>query len=155
MKIICETSNKTVLSRLICKFRTIKRVSYLTNIVKSIRKMSNLKVSYTSRRKNSDGFQKVMEIKDVEICNIITNIKEASLPFVSEFIKYASQMAEGNYMTACDGIVGEFSFINATLANFTALNMFPQGDYKSYFHFADDVDSKVFNLTLISHITKF
>lgn len=117
--------------------------------------MSNMKVTYTSERKNSDGFQKVVQIKDVEICKIFKDIKSAPIPFVGDFVTYLRTIAKGNYLDCCEGIVGKLAMINGTFANFSALNMYPQGDYKSIFHYFDNQDSNILNVTFLSHITKF
>lgn len=153
MKLNCESSNKTVLQP-ICTFRSIKRESYLTVRGNSIRKFPNAKLTYISRRKNSDGYQKVLEVKDIEVCKIVKNLADAPFPFIKDFVNYIKDNAGGNFLNGCN-IIGEIFMVNGTMANFSAFEMFPQGDYMNNFHVFDDFDSKIFNATLTSHISKF
>lgn len=153
LKINCKVSNKTILGEPICRFRSIKRESYLTIRVQTIRMVPDAKITYISRRKNSDGYQKVMEIKDIEICKMLRNIAQAPFPVVQDFVNHARKMS-GNFLNGCN-IKGEISVVNATLANFSALEFFPQGDYMTTFLIFDDFDSSIFNATWMSHISKF
>lgn len=133
MKMICETSNKTVLRNISCRVRTYKRESFYTIRATLIRKIRNLKVTYSNYRKYIEGYQRLLHLKDIEACKIIKNIENASIPFIQSYFDHLKSNVKGNFLSACN-MIGEVSMINGTFANLSALNFYPEGDYMGVYY---------------------
>lgn len=154
MQMICETSNKTVLRNISCRVRTFKRESFYTIRATLIRKVGNLKVTYSNYRKYIEGYQRLLHLKDIEACKIIRNIENASIPFIQSYFDHLKSNVRGNYLSACNMIRGEVSMINGTFANLTAVNFYPEGYYMGVYNLYDELDDKIANITFMSHISK-
>lgn len=126
-KMVCKTSNKTVLNNISCQIKTYKRENYITIRATIIRKvLMSARVTAITYRKNSDGYQPILTLKDLEICKIIKHIEESPFPFVKDFIQYVKSVAKGNYMDAC-GMIGDVSLNNASFSKVPGLDLYPEG----------------------------
>lgn len=158
MKVICDSSNKTVFNNVSCPYRTYKGGTSLVSLRGTIfRKSTNPLLTHVSKRQNSDGYQTIMEFKEIEICKLLKNIDNAPIPFIGNFMNYLKNGAftEGNILDYRCGNIGELNFFNLSLLKFSPLDLFPEGDYILQFHVFDDFDSQIMNLTIFSHLTKF
>lgn len=152
-KMICETSNQTVLQNISCRIRTNKKQSLLTISATFLRKVKNAKLTFESYRKYMEGYQRMIHLKDIEACKFIRNIENTSMPFIQGFIDQIKSTAKGNYMSVCDTI-GDIYLINATFDSLPMLNYFPEGEYKLNYLIFDELDSRIGNITAISILTK-
>lgn len=156
-RIFCVvTSNKTVYNNASCRFKTYSFNSYISFRITLKRRIPNCKVSFTLSRRNSDGYQKIIDLKDVEICKMIRNVEESPLKFVRDVMLYYehSFAPVGNWLKFCE-LIGDIYYINGTYANLAAFELYPAGDYMSNYIFHDEIDSKAFNFTLMYHLSKY
>lgn len=155
-KFECDPSGKTLLTNVTCTYKTFKRESYLTFKGTIIRKFPYAKMNYVSRRMNSDGYQTVVEIKDIPICEILNNLEsEGMFPFIRDSVKHAKQQFKnGNLLDGCN-IVGDINLFNGSFTNFTSLEVFPPGDYFNTWYFHDGRDPKIINISFIGRLFKF
>lgn len=153
-RMICDTSNETVLQNISCRVQTYKRESFITIRATLLRKSMDAKVTFSNYRKYTEGYQRLIYLKNIEACKIIRNIENASLPFIQSFIDHIKSNAKGNFMSACN-IIGEVYIVNLTFANLPAVNVYPEGDYIASYHFHDEFDDKIANITLMAHISKY
>jgi hypothetical protein len=151
----CTTSGKSLLSNLSCYFKTFKRNGYFSFRGTLMRQISNAKVSYSNARKNSDGYQKILGLENVEICKILNDVQSSSLvPFAKSFIEYIKSVSSGNFIDACN-LTGEIYAYNITMANMSSFELFPAGEYMGTILYFDDLDSKILNITLQYRLIKF
>lgn len=161
LQFICETSSKTIHSNVSCLFKTYKNRRSLVNLNATIiRPTTNHRLDMLAtllvQRKTRDGFQKLLEFKNIEVCVLIKNIQKAPVPFVGEILNYLKNggaFDEGNVLDICD-IFGKIYFVNGTMEKFAALEMFPSADYLVGVHLYDKFDDKIINITFISHLFK-
>lgn len=159
-RFICATSNKTVLNNVSCFYRTFKGNGYFSFRGTLMRKVINPKIAYTNNRKNSDGWSKVLDIKDIEICKILNDLKSTStiIPYVKSTIEYFKSISNGNFLNSCN-MTGEFYGYNLTVLSLVANNSlfeyFPAGEYLGNVLYHDELDSNIMNLTLQFRLVKF
>lgn len=158
MKFDCETSNKTFYSNVSCTYKTYKGGKCLANFRATIMRRSlNFKSTTLLQRQNSDGYQTILEFKNIEICKLLKNLEAAPVPFIGkflEFLKSGSAFGSGNVMSMCDLTSGEMNFFNASLENFPAISLFPSGDYSLSVHFFDNVDDKIIKMSFLVHFSR-
>lgn len=155
-RILCSTSGKTILKNVSCFFRTYKRNGYFTIRATLTRLVPNGKVSYLNSRKNSDGYQKVLGVKDVGICKILKDAESSNslVPFAKVFINYIKSISNGNFINACN-LTGDVYGYNLTMANMSSFELFPAGEYMGTIVYYDDLDSNIFNITLQFRLIKY
>lgn len=153
VKIECSSSKVTIPTRPSCFIKTYQRQSFLTVCTNITRKLPNAKIDYYQYRKNSDGYQKIIEFKNMEICKMIMNTDSTSVPLMKSLIDHIRKMSKGNFLDGCD-LIGESCMYNFTVANFTLMELYPEGDYMTNILYYDQVDSNIFNLSLYSRISK-
>lgn len=154
-KISCSVSGKSVLTNVSCHFKTFKKNGYVSFRGTLVRRIPNAKVDYCNTRKNSDGYQKILEIKDIEICKILKDVESSSIiPFVKTFIQYVKSVSTGNLLNACN-MTGEVYGYNVTMSNMSSYEFFPKGEYMSSVYFYDDLDDKIINVTILYQLIKF
>lgn len=153
-KFICESSNKT-LRNVSCKYKLFKRDSYLTFRGTMMRKVPNLNLSFVIKRKNSDGYQTILDVKDIEICKLTNNVATSNFSYINKFVDYikTSFSSTGNWLNFCD-FVGEIYFTNGTFSKLSLLEMFPEGDYSVSHIYFDEIDSQAINVSTMFHLTK-
>lgn len=117
------------------------RQNYFTVIAMVIRKFPEAKVDYILKRENSDGYQNVINTKNIEFCKILKNTKQAPIPFIKTFIDFIKSAATGNFLEFCDTI-GEIRFANVSYTNYTLFEMYPAGRYIGSYLFHDDSDDQ-------------
>lgn len=153
-KIECNASKKTVPERPLCLIKTYQRQSYLSICSNLTRKIPNAKVDYYNYRKNSDGYQKIIEFKQIEICKLVQNAASSSIPMMKSLVDYIKKNSNGNFLEACD-LVGISCMNNFTVANFQLMDLYPAGEYMTNMLYYDEDDENIFNITLFAHLTKF
>lgn len=155
-KISCETSNKTILDNVTCNYRTFNRNSYITFRGTMVRQIPQVKMDSITRWKNSDGYQPVLVMKAIAICEILKNIESASvIPYLKNVMNFVKKsFGHGNLLEGCN-LFGEIYLYNATFANWTSLEMHPAGDYFLTWFFYDDIDAKIMNVSFFGRLLKF
>lgn len=161
LKFICETSNKTVLNNVSCTYKTYKGGRCLANfratIIRPAKSRLDMLVSLLLHRKNLDGFQKVLDIQNVEVCKLLKSIQQSPIPFVGEimdYLKTGGAFEKGNVLDFCDMVDGEINFFNGSLENFEIIEMFPAGSYLMKINFSDNFDDDVMRMSILSHFAR-
>lgn len=155
-RVLCSTSGKSILKNISCNFRTFKRNGYFNIRATMTRLVPNAKASYLNSRKKSDGYQKVLGVKDVEICKILNNAasKNSLVQFAKIFVDYIKSISNGNFINACN-MTGDIYGYNLTMANMSSFELFPAGEYMGTMIVYDDLDSNIFNITLQFRLIKY
>lgn len=102
----------------------------LTFVQQSFESLLNYLQPYFLARQNVDGYQTILNFKNLEYCAMLKNIATSPIPFVENFFKYLKSgkaFGGGNIMDLCEMDSGEVNFFNATLENFPAMDFFPAG----------------------------
>lgn len=153
---ICNASNKTIPQKPWCQIKNFKKQSYFTFKVNVSRNISNMKVDIEPSRKNSDGYRRVLEFKNLEICKILKGADLDSMLIpqtIKEFFYCVRKSMNGNILDACD-IIGEIYLKNFTFSDFAVFDLFPPGDYKGKVLFHDDIDQEALTMIGFARLSK-
>jgi hypothetical protein len=140
--ITCETSYKTVPEKPVCFIKTLQREYYVNIRFNTTRKLPNLKLDFEILHANADGFRKIIEFKQINLCNhhVSTNSESSPLRNVVKMVlDHIAISMNSNVLSACDSF-GEFYVKNFTWTNKKIVGFFPSGDYKANLKFYDDLD---------------
>lgn len=142
-RIVCEVSGKTIVQKPTCFIKTYNRQSYLTARLNVSRKIPNAKIDYKLFHKNSDGFRKILEFRNIEICKILRDVN-AVVPYdiIKKVIDDVKNSMEGNLHEFCD-IIGEVYVNNYTVIGLSSMEIIPAGDYCVKLLFHDEKDDKI------------
>jgi hypothetical protein len=151
--VVCEISRKTIPEQPTCFIKTYNTQTFLTIRFNITRNTPRLKLNYSDNFKNSDGYNKVFELNNLEICKMVQSSKSSSLlPFKLVF-EYFMENLNGNVLEICSKQEGE-KFIE----NFNAKELgplyasWPTGDYLTSHHFYDKNDQNVINVTVYTRL---
>lgn len=157
-KINCNGSLKTVPQKPWCQIKNIRKESYFTMKLNITRSVPNMNIDFGSYYKNSDGFRRVIEFKNIEACKIINNkgnIDSMLIPqMIKDLAKYLRDMIDGNIFDGCT-TNGELNIKNLTFKDLTMLNIFPHGEYRIDLLFHDEIDDNVLTLSGYARLSKF
>lgn len=148
-KINCEISRKTIPEQPTCFIKTYKKQSYITIKLNITRKVPNLLLSYNTSRKNSDGYTKFLELKDLEFCKIFRSKTLSFDGIVGLIAESVIKLIDGNVFEVCTKKEGEKSVNNLTFTSILSLfQAFPAGEYLNSLHFYDKNDENVATINL-------
>lgn len=155
-RVICTTSDIYVYNNITCKYKTYSFNSYVTfraTIKKKVPR--DIKLAFTLSRRSTDGYQRVMHLDNIPVCEYLRDLNSSSTSFLKDsFDYYKNKFAmAGNWFESCDRI-GEVFFDNGTLAGQGMMNVYPQGYYMSNYLFTTSSDPQVFNYTMIYFLSK-
>jgi hypothetical protein len=77
----------------------------------------------------------------------------SSIPIFDMLVKEAKAMGE-DFLNICEK-TGDIKIANVSFTNSYFASQWPAGDYKNEITFFDDIDKNIWNMTFLSHITKF
>ncbi|CRL02572.1 CLUMA_CG016132, isoform A [Clunio marinus] len=147
-KVECGASLKTV-SKFNCNVKKFSRIPLLNFGYTLTRKTSNLMgYNVVFRQSSGDSFNKVLELKNIEVCKMIKDA--SSQPFLKDSIDYIRKF-NGNLFRTCE-IEGEIFLTNITFGELSVVKYFPAGSYKTFVKVFDSKDANIYNLTLFSKL---
>lgn len=107
-------------------------------------------VSYEVDWKTFNTMSRILSFPKIQYCDIIGGM--STIPLIAGLLNFTKSL-ERNIWNFCSG-PGEFSVSNITLANSILIEVFPSGDYKTYFVVYDDKDRNIFNITFEINVRK-
>lgn len=154
-RIICEISRNTIPEQPTCFIKTHKKQSYFTIRFNLTRKTPNALLNYNSNRKNSDGYTRIVDLKNLEICKMIQSNKFSFTGIISLMFESSIKIIKGNAFEICTKKEGEKSIDNFTLSSLATLfEPMPAGEYLASHLLFDKNDENILNITLYYQLFK-
>lgn len=104
LRVICENFGNSIPMKPSCSIKTIKRQKFISIRLNLTRKVSIATLNYWVFHKNSDGYKKIFEREDFQICKVIKTINTEKVdifislmsPLLTNVYNFVKSNANGN-----------------------------------------------------------